>query len=436
MALCTVIIWMFLFFAQEDAPKVVKYMRQLAVITPYAHMELTYTDEDSSKKSFTLNFARRSDQMPPAPTLMKHHPSSVNNLLVEDLISKTKQRTLKAFLHNDFSCMTKSHAERLLTELGDAVDMDEDPKQLQKKQIHQLTQLLKEAKFAKPDSKCLSPAGEYNLSLGIRKEIASDLVATGEAPAGVYEGHPFVVQAAVAIGGKGAKPGITVYRFANRIPLLFEPGSDVVSQVANKGIKWGAYKIKNTDKIGVFVSLVSTKIPFKGTSKEYIGDDNGPLRKAVVKAIQLCCVQLKKKLVRMDGERTLQNRKKSLTKYIPDVTRALMTVWEKMADADVGSVSLGPLAKRPCYRADENMNERASAILQDIKEKRITHATLEERLHKHVDQIDSELALEYITSTGRRAGTEVPACIMALQPEFFGAKQEKVYHPHACLTFV
>lgn len=27
------------------------------------------------------------------------------------------------------------------------------------------------------------------------------------------------------------------------------------------------------DKIGVFVSIVSTKIPFKGTGKEYIGDD-------------------------------------------------------------------------------------------------------------------------------------------------------------------
>lgn len=28
----------------------------------------------------------------------------------------------------------------------------------------------------------------------------------------------------IAIGGKNAKEGITVYRFANRIPLLFEGG--------------------------------------------------------------------------------------------------------------------------------------------------------------------------------------------------------------------
>ena len=30
-------------------------------------------------------------------------------------------------------------------------------------------------------------------------------------------------------------------------------------------LNWGSYKIdKNNDKIGVFVSIVSTKIPFKG----------------------------------------------------------------------------------------------------------------------------------------------------------------------------
>ncbi len=38
----------------------------------------------------------------------------------------------------------------------------------------------------------------------------------------VLEGHAFVVEAAVSVGGRDIKPGINVYRFANRIPLLFE----------------------------------------------------------------------------------------------------------------------------------------------------------------------------------------------------------------------
>ena len=42
------------------------------------------------------------------------------------------------------------------------------------------------------------------------------------------------------------------------------------------------YKIKPaTDRIGVFVSIVSTKIPFKGTGKEYVGDDIEEIASAV-----------------------------------------------------------------------------------------------------------------------------------------------------------
>ena len=64
-------------------------------------------------------------------------------------------------------------------------------------------------------------------------------------------------------------------------------------------MNWGSYKIdKNNDKIGVFVSIVSTKIPFKGTSKEYIGDDNTEIAEAVDRAIRGCATQLKGKIVR------------------------------------------------------------------------------------------------------------------------------------------
>ena len=49
-------------------------------------------------------------------------------------------------------------------------------------------------------------------------------------------------------------------------------GSDVITKTALKRINWSAYKISQTsDKVGVFVSIVSTKIPFKGAGKEYIG---------------------------------------------------------------------------------------------------------------------------------------------------------------------
>ena len=82
-------------------------------------------------------------------------------------------------------------------------------------------------------------------------------------------GHPAVIEAGVCLGGRDAKPGITVYRFANRtppparrgplrtaapshpvawagIPLLFEGGGDVATVVSKKRIAWANYKIRHT----------------------------------------------------------------------------------------------------------------------------------------------------------------------------------------------
>lgn len=58
----------------------------------------------------------------------------------------------------------------------------------------------------------------------------------------------------------------------------------ISSRKSNTGIycSWSSYKINQVqDKIGVFVSIVSTKIPFKGTGKEYIGDDITEIASAV-----------------------------------------------------------------------------------------------------------------------------------------------------------
>lgn len=48
---------------------------------------------------------------------------------------------------------------------------------------------------------------------------------------------PPVVRLSDSHGVAQVKEGVNVYRFANRIPLLFEAGSDVVTRVAMKRIK-------------------------------------------------------------------------------------------------------------------------------------------------------------------------------------------------------
>ena len=61
-----------------------------------------------------------------------------------------------------------------------------------------------------------------NDNVGLKLSVQPEQKLCRSGDARVLEGHSFIVGAAVSIGGRDIKPGINVYRFANRIPLLFE----------------------------------------------------------------------------------------------------------------------------------------------------------------------------------------------------------------------
>lgn len=368
--------------------KILHYMRQMAVITPYAQFLFKFVS-DAPDKNVTIKFARRTDVMPPVPVETKHHPSSVDILLIKRLIAETSKQNLMQFLQHEFVNIGKPLAERLIGEMGPEFSPKTAVKSLTDQQIVRIHQLFRQAKFDDPSGDCLSPAGEYNLRLGIIKELHPDMVATYSGSAQVFEGHPFIVEAGVSVGGKDVKQGLNIFRFANRIPLLFEQGGDVVTRTALKRISWNNYKINQTqDKIGVFVSIVSTKIPFKGTGKEYIGDDISEIASAVKSAIQQCCIQLKSKIVKKMQAREQQERKRNLSKYIPDATNAVYDVLKEMAKSHA--------SKKKRYE------EGDADILQKVSDHLITKETLYEKLTQHVEKVDYEMALEYATQTGVR----------------------------------
>ncbi|XP_057956187.1 DNA topoisomerase 6 subunit B isoform X1 [Malania oleifera] len=383
--------------------KILHYMRQMAVITPYAQFLFKYVS-DASDKNVTIKFSRRTDIMPPVPLETKHHPSAVDLLLIKRLIAETSKHNLLQYLQHEFVNIGKSYAERLIGEMGPDFSPKMAVKSLTSQQIVRIHQLFRQAKFDDPSGDCLSPAGEYNLRLGIIKELHPDMVATYSGSAQVFEGHPFIVEAGVSVGGKDVKQGLNIFRFANRIPLLFEQGADVVTRTALKRINWNSYKINQTqDKIGVFVSIVSTKIPFKGTGKEYIGDDISEIASAVKSAIQQCCVQLKSKIVRKIQAREQQERKRNLSKYIPDATGAVYNVLRDMADSHA--------SKKKRYDDDD------AEILKKVSARLITKDTLKEKLAQHVEKVDYEMALEYATQSGVKEEPREDIYIESLQTE-------------------
>lgn len=366
--------------------KILHYMRQMAVITPYAQFLFQFVS-DSPEKNVTIRFTRRTDIMPPVPLETKYHPSAVDILLIKRLITETSKQTLLQFLQHEFVNIGKSHAERLIGEMGPDFSPKMSVKSLSSQQIVRIHQLFRQAKFDDPSGDILSPAGEYNLRLGIIKELHPDMVATFSGSAQVFEGHPFVVEAGISVGGKDVKQGMNIFRFANRIPLLFEQGADVVTRTAMKRINWNSYKINQTqDKIGVFVSIVSTKIPFKGTGKEYIGDDISEIASAVKTAIQQCCNQLKSKIVKRIHAREQQERKRNLSKYIPSATAAIYDLLKQTTNVH---------ASKKRRFGDDNAD-----LLKQISVNSVTKDTFREKLAQHVEKVDYEMGLEYATQTG------------------------------------
>lgn len=393
----------------DDRAKILKYLQSIAVITPYAEFTFAFIGEDE-KSSFKTTFERRTSVMPLAPEATKHHPSSVDLELVKRLVASTKYTRMSTFLGKEFDCVSKDLAERIADEMGSGALAN--PADLEEQDILRLHQLLHEVRFPDPDGKHLSPAGEYNLRLGVMKELGPDMVATYGGSVGVFEGHAFIVEAAVSMGGRNVKSGINIFRYANRIPLLFEGGSDVITRTAMKRINWGGYNINQSqDKVGVFVSLVSTKIPFKGAGKEYIADDVQEIQDAVKSAIQNCCNQLKKKIVRAQAAREQRQRKKNLVKYIPNVASAVFTVLQSISDRGA--------------RESKVAGER---VIADVASGTVTEDSLREMLEQHVERIDTDMAMEYQMQQGAGMGKKVELFLVPKSSRHRFSDKGKVEH--------
>ncbi|XP_056688287.1 DNA topoisomerase 6 subunit B-like [Spinacia oleracea] len=93
--------------------KILHYMRQMAVITPYAQFIFKFVSE-TPDKNMTIGFARRTDVMPPVPMETKYHPSAADLLLIKRLIGETSKQNLLQFLQHEFVNIGKPHAERLI----------------------------------------------------------------------------------------------------------------------------------------------------------------------------------------------------------------------------------------------------------------------------------------------------------------------------------
>ena len=280
---------------------------------------------------------------------------------------------MKSFMIDHFQGVGPVTAERFLTFAS--LNPKEKPSSLTPEEIVKAVHAAKEFQdFIRPDASCLSPIGPELLETGIRKELSltsEDFIKTVQRPASTYTGYPFIIEAALVAGKSVRKigQGTTLYRFANRIPLLFDEGSCVTMKVITKNINWKTYKVDQDTPLVVAVHICSTKIPYKSVGKEFIADQP-EVEKEITNAIREAARDLRIFISRSYKMERQRHRLNIFSKYLPIIAEFAQKLSDRLDLPDTQKLLNEVLGeKSESEEEDENGNgENGNVELPESEE--------------------------------------------------------------------
>ncbi len=308
-------------------PKILEYLKQTAVVTPYAN--LTFVDP----KGRLYKFNRSTSKMPRPPKETLPHPHGVDVETVRRLIQITKCRNMIDFMKTHFHRIGERISQKFLKFAK--IDEKKNPRKLEPDEIVKLVRMMKKFDgFRAPDASCLSPLGDDLLKAGILKELMPEFIAVCQRKPSTYSGHPFVVETAIAYGGKVPnKDDIVLYRFANRIPLLYDEASDVSWRIV-KSINWRKYKVKPGMPVAILVHLCSTKVPYKTVGKEFIAD-RPEVKNEVLNGVRQVARQLQRFLSKQEYREKERRRLATFSRYLPKIAKFSTELSGKEKEPDI-----------------------------------------------------------------------------------------------------
>jgi DNA topoisomerase VI B subunit len=331
--------------------KIYDYVSQTSIVNPYAIITFE-TDEGK------VTFKRRTEIMPNPSREVLPHPYDMDLKTLKKAIFNfmNQKTTLQGILSNSFQKMSNDKAKEIITRAGLPI------KPADKYDEHELIKVVnvcKHTKFQSPNTDHLSPIGEKILTVGMTSEYSiilnketansgsqTQLSAKILKPAltayssriCIVNNRPTIVECGIAYGGD--IPSFKLFRFANKIPLLYDEGSDVAREVISEvGInKMGISKKEVKEQyshvetksdrtveylpIHIFFHICSTKIPYKTAGKESIASE-GDLKKYMKSCLsdlyRKVSAQIRRELKLKEDENKLRLYKH----YIPFIIDAI-----------------------------------------------------------------------------------------------------------------
>jgi len=302
---------------------VFEYLKNTAIVNP--HAQISFTDPDGTKTVFE----RATDIMPPKPKEIKPHPEGMEIGDVLKYSQNSQQKTVKAFLKNDFSRIT----DRLATEIVEKskVNGEKKPEKITREDAIAILEAIKTCKIMAPPTDCLSPIGDTLIKKGLmhvldglRPEYYATPVT--RSPKAV-NGNPFVVEAGIVYGGDIPSDGqVQILRFANRVPLLYQQGACAVTKAISE-MDWRRYGLEQRGGKGIpygpaiiLVHVASTKVPFTSEGKEAVASFP-ELQSEIGLALRLCARNLKSHLNKMERKKKTHAKFEIVQEILPDMAQ-------------------------------------------------------------------------------------------------------------------
>ena len=325
-----------------------EFLKLMAVSNP--HVNLTFTEPDGT----VTQYVRNTKELPKEVEEIKPHPHGVELGILLKMIQESENRTVSAFLQQDFSRVSLGVAREICTKAS--VNPDSNPRRLDNKTIQRLKDAIEATKIQSPPLTCIAPIGEELIIAGLKKEVEADFFNAASRKPVVYRGRPFAVEVGIAYGRPGdtlemtesgkiyeksvkkneellmgnADEPVRMIRFANRVPLVFQQSACAITKaVINTNWKnYGLHQPRGALPIGpmvIFVHIASVWVPFTSESKEAIASYD-----EIMEELKRALMECGRKLgthVRKGKKLANEFKKRNyITMYIPTVVEALKEI--------------------------------------------------------------------------------------------------------------
>ena len=338
---------------QKGPHSIEAYLKRTAIANP--HVTLVYEAPGGAQ----TRFDRSTDALPPRPKEIKPHPHGIELGRLIQMLGSTASRTLMQFLVDEFSCVGKKTAARIIAQAGRRLSDRSYPRHIAHAQATALHKAIQKTRVLAPRTDCIVPIGEQQLLAGLQKEVEADFYTVATRPAAVYRGNPFQVEVAIAYGHPGesdvefdesghmrktAAPRagtsdqlmagrsepVRLLRFANRVPLLYQQSSCAITKavIQTNWRVYGLHQPKGALPIGpmaILVHIGSVWIPYTSESKEAI-EPYPEILKEIRLGLQRCGRDLAHFLRRKTHLSQEYERRAYIETYLPHIGIALQDI--------------------------------------------------------------------------------------------------------------